>query len=166
MFSSLFSKIPVALLFGFCSNALFAQPGLGPRSARQDSEKVEALRVAFMTEALKLTTSEAEVFWPMMREHQLEMKSAQTEMDSLRSNMQESSQLTDAECWALLEHIQELQVEEITARGSWVKEVAEILGPQRAVQLPFLEERFRRRIFQELQNRSNHKGPTNRRGPR
>lgn len=166
MFPPLFSKTPVVLLFLCCSNSLFAQPSLGPKSARPDSEKVEALRVAFMTEALSLTTSEAEKFWPMMREYQLEMKADQTEMDSLRSKIQGTSQLSDVECWALLERIQELRAKEITAHGAWVREAAEILGPQRAIQLPFLEERFRRRIFQELQNRSNRPGPTNRRSPR
>lgn len=159
-------KISVALLFGFCSNALFAQPDMGPRGARQNSERFEALRMAFITEALDLTTAEAEVFWPVMREHQLEMKTAQSELDSLSANILEGSKLSDAECLVLMDRIHELRVEELTAHDAWIREVADILDPQRAVKLPILEERFRKRIFQELQNRSNPRRPSNRRGPR
>ncbi|MGB1075938.1 MAG: hypothetical protein ACPGYK_07085 [Flavobacteriales bacterium] len=122
--------------------------------------------MAFITEALDLTTAEAEVFWPVMREHQLEMKTAQSELDSLSANILEGSKLSDAECLVLMDRIHELRVEELTAHDAWIREVADILDPQRAVKLPILEERFRKRIFQELQNRSNPRRPSNRRGPR
>ena len=41
----------------------------------KQGEKVEALRIAYITEKLQLTAAEAQVFWPIFNEHQAKVKS-------------------------------------------------------------------------------------------
>lgn len=59
----------------FCSTTLFAQhppPGEGPpRPAR---ERVEAMKVGFLTQRLNLTSEEAKVFWPVYNKYQDELE--------------------------------------------------------------------------------------------
>lgn len=45
----------------------FAQPGKGPGAGRR-LEKIEAARVAFLTNRLSLTTEQAQKFWPLYNE--------------------------------------------------------------------------------------------------
>jgi hypothetical protein len=64
------------LVFLICfSTALFAQqppPGDGPpRPAR---ERVEAMKVGFLTQRLNLTPEEAKVFWPVYNKYQDELE--------------------------------------------------------------------------------------------
>jgi len=60
--------LPIVFLF-MLSHQVNAQPGGGPRD-----EKIEALRVAFITRQLELTSEEAKKFWPTYDQFQKEMQ--------------------------------------------------------------------------------------------
>ncbi|HRN71588.1 MAG TPA: hypothetical protein PLM81_00575 [Ginsengibacter sp.] len=44
------------------------------QAQRSQSEKIEALKIAFLTERLQLTSSEAQQFWPVYQSYQNEVK--------------------------------------------------------------------------------------------
>lgn len=59
--------LPFVILF-ISSFAYSAQ------AQRSQNEKIEALKIAFLTERLQLTSSEAQQFWPVYQSYQNEVK--------------------------------------------------------------------------------------------
>lgn len=125
---------------------------MGPPHGPQ-KERMEALRVAFFTEALELTAEDAEVFWPVMRAHQEELESLRASLDSLRDVAANPENLSREQALECLEAVERLQAEECAAKSAMLRAIAETLDPQRALQIPLIEDKFRRRIFEEVQNR-------------
>lgn len=146
-----------AILIGFNAGALRAQqrpmapPFGGPGAA--SGERMEALRIAFFTEALSLSPEDAEVFWPVMRMHQAELESIRLGLDSLREVISIPESLSNERAMSCIDAFNELHAEETAAKAAMLQAIADALGPQRALQIPLVEERFRRRILDEVQNR-------------
>ena len=60
-------------LLAFCSTTVFAQPqDEAPRKPAR--ERVEAMKVGFLTQRLNLTPEEAKVFWPVYNKYQDELE--------------------------------------------------------------------------------------------
>jgi hypothetical protein len=59
--------IALAAFITFLMIQSYAQPGTGDKQKRM--ERIEAQRVAFITDRLHLTPSEAQVFWPVYNEY-------------------------------------------------------------------------------------------------
>lgn len=53
---------------------LFLFFGIAKTYAQPTNERVQALKIAFITQRLQLTPAEAEKFWPVYREYENEMK--------------------------------------------------------------------------------------------
>lgn len=67
-----------------CTSTLFAQqppPGEGP--PKPGRERVEAMKVGFLTQRLNLTPEEAKVFWPVYNKYQ-------DELEALRKSRREN----------------------------------------------------------------------------
>jgi hypothetical protein len=74
-------RILTSLLFSIMSIATFAQedpepPQLDPKA----QEKINNLRIAYLTDKLGLTTEQAEKFWPLYREFAQERRQARAEL--------------------------------------------------------------------------------------
>lgn len=59
----------ISMILG-CVTYSFAQNGNG-----QKGEKIQALKIAFLTQKLNLTSSEAEKFWPVYNQYEEDIKS-------------------------------------------------------------------------------------------
>ena len=55
-------------LFAFAATSLFAQPAHGPEGMREKKEKMNAMRAAYITTELNLSTEDAQLFWPVYNE--------------------------------------------------------------------------------------------------
>jgi hypothetical protein len=123
------------------------------RPSGEQGVRMEALRVAFFTEALELSSEDAELFWPVMRAHQDDMESIRTELDSIRNIVALPQIVSDEQALACLEALERLHAQECAAKSAMLRSIAEVLGVQRALQIPVVEDKFRRRIFEEVQSR-------------
>ncbi len=62
--------IYTSLLLLFCTTLIFAQEDSGSRRGRQmDREKLQAARIAFLTNRLDLSSETAKDFWPLFTEY-------------------------------------------------------------------------------------------------
>lgn len=124
-----------------------AQPGR-PGSQRQDADRedrVQALRIAFFVEELELTASESTLFWPIWNNQQ---GSLRAHGDAVRAIERELATSTnDARSKQLLEELKSLRIEGIELRHNAVIELAEIVGYQRAAQIPQIEREFRSNLM-------------------
>ena len=115
------------LIFG-CISLARSQDETGPRG-----EKIQALKIAFITQKLQLTTAEAEKFWPVYNQYDNEIK-------GLRAGKNEN----------VLENEEQL----LNIRKKYKSSFEKILGPQKLNQLFIAERDFRNVLIRRLKNRN------------
>ena len=96
-------------------------------------EKIQALKVAFITQKLHLTPSEAEKFWPVYNQYE-------NEITQLRANKRDGDVLDNEE--KLLD-----------IRKKYKPSFEKILGPERLNDLYNAERDFRKVLIQRLKER-------------
>jgi hypothetical protein len=103
----------------------------------QRGEKIKALKIAFITQKLQLTSAEAEKFWPVYNQYDNEIR-------QLRSNNRNGD---------VLENEQKL----LGTRKKYKSSFEKILGPQRLNDLYNAERDFRNVLIRRLKEQRQHK---------
>ena len=99
------------------------------------SEKVEALKIAFLTQKLQLTSAQAEKFWPVYNEYEAELQSVRKE--------NKSGDMLDGE--------QKL----LDTRKKYKDSFEKILGAQKVNTLYSAEKEFRTILIKRLKDKRN-----------
>ncbi len=100
----------------------------------QQREKIQALKIAFITQRLQLTSAEAEKFWPVYNDYENEIK-------SLRANNKDGDVLDNEE-------------KLLNIRKKYKPSFEKILGPEKMNQLFIAEKEFRNVLIKQLKNRN------------
>ena len=109
-----------------------AQDEKGPRA-----EKIQALKIAFITQKLQLSSTEAEKFWPVYNDYENEIK-------NLRANNKNGDVLDNEE-------------KLLNIRKKYKPSFEKILGAQKLNQLFNAERDFRNILIRRLKSRNQHK---------
>lgn len=149
----------LALLGTFClcmvSTAL-SQPG----SPRASSQRMESLRIAFMTERLSLTAEESKVFWPIQEAFETQME-AQRDALNAKKDAFDATEVSDAELRDFVDALAQQRKDMVDLESKYLLEVAAVLGADRALMLPDMQRELARRIRERMG--AGRKGPS---GPR
>jgi Skp family chaperone for outer membrane proteins len=137
----------VVILFSIVS---IAQPN------KEKIEKVKALKVAYITKELNLSTTEAEKFWPVYNaydEKQFELR--HTKMKTIMKRLKDDGldKLSDKEAATVLSEMESIDEELLTLRKKFVKDAKEIIGAKKVLQLKKVEEEFTRTLFKQYKGR-------------
>lgn len=130
-----------------------AQPG----TQRPSSERLEALRIAFMTEQLALTPEESKAFWPL---HEAFEASMEAHREAMRVDKEQfdPSKSSASEFRLFLEGLAEQRKAMVDLESQHMLEVSTLLGAERALKLP----EMKRELAASLRDRMNTQG---RQGP-
>ena len=109
-----------------------AQDDTGPKA-----EKIQALKIAFITQKLQLSSAEAEKFWPVYNEYENEIK-------NLRAGNKNGDVLDTEE-------------KLLNIRKKYKPSFEKILGEQKLNQLFSAERDFRNVLIRRLKNRNQHR---------
>ena len=138
-----------------------------PKDLEKRKEKIDALRVAFITTEVSISPEEAAAFWPIYNE--LSEKMFTLEMEDRKSRkkaMKNKETLSDKE----LENVIQAHFRRELQRAQLKKEYHErlklVLPIQKLALVYDAEFEFRRELMKELKNREGKKGDGNRRPPR
>ena len=106
----------------------------------QRGEKIQALKIAFITQKLSLSAEEAQRFWPVYGQYENEIKSilAQSANDDVIENDESL----------------------LNIRKKYRPEFAKIIGQDRTNRLFIAEREFRKVLIQNLKNRNNQQRPS------
>ncbi|MBN1338835.1 MAG: hypothetical protein JXA03_05890 [Bacteroidales bacterium] len=154
---TLFVICNVVFLSFITGCSLYAQ---GPEVMEEKKEQLKAHRIAFITERLRLTPEEAQRFWPVYNQHEMEREE---EMKSFRKRFKYDPEdipgLTDQEAEvfidARLEHEQKL----LDLRKKYNVQLKEVLSPQKIVILYEVENEFRKELLRKLGEFQDRKRP-------
>lgn len=117
----------------FCGSSLLrAQNDDGSKRG----EKVQALKIAFITQKLELTAEEAQKFWPVYGQYENELKAV----------------LANSSNEDVIDNDERL----LNVRKKYRPEFTKLLGQARMNTLFAAEKEFRRILLQRLKSRNNH----------
>ena len=127
------------------SQFTFAQP-----SAKK--EKIESLKVAFITEKLALTPDEAKVFWPIYNQYQ-------DELDALNKNKRAEKKvlakgleaMTDKEIEEYLDEILAIGQQKVDMQRKYNGKFKTVLSIKKVAKLYKSEEEFKRELLKKIQ---------------
>ena len=136
------------ILLLFIGTSLYAQ--------RPNHDKIKAFKVAYLTEQLDLTASEAEKFWPIYNNfekniQELRQKERQQLFAPIKN--QHIENLTNDEANELIDKMIMLKTQELQYQKELIIELRNVIAPQKIIQLKKAEKEFNKKLLERLKNR-------------
>lgn len=124
--------------------------------AQQKRERIKALKVAYITEELNLTSDEAAKFWPLYNAY--EDKQREFRQEKLRSYMDridggEIDKMTDKDATVFLNQMENTEDELYQSRKKFASSLKGILPPIKIIRLKKAEEGFNRKLLKQYRNK-------------
>ena len=146
------SKI-LPLLIAFISLNVIAQDG---PIIRKKKEQIKALKVAFITNELALTSDEATKFWPLFNtfeEKQQEIKKQKLKGYLKRVDDSSFDNLSEKEATTMLAQMESTEDELYQLKKKFISNLKGIISPIKILKLKKAEENFNRKLLQQYRDR-------------
>ncbi|MEP2278563.1 hypothetical protein [Maribacter sp.] len=117
---------------------------------KQDWEKINTLKVAFITEKLSFSTKEAQDFWPVYNEYQEKRNTLRKKSyNQVRGKIKDVDTLTEKEAENLLAlHIQ-IEEEEEALDTSFLNKISKVITAKKTLLLLRSEDEFKRQLMKQ-----------------
>lgn len=143
----------ITLFILFMSLSTLAQQG-----PKHKKEQIKALKVAFITDELKLTPDEAAKFWPIYnafedKQRDLRHEKMRSYMDRINSG--ELDKMNDKEATNFLNQMEATEDEMYQLRKKFIASLKTALPPIKIIKLKSAEEDFNRKLLKQYRE----KGP-------
>ena len=153
--NNLFSKVFIILLMLFFSVNSFAQ-GRGERQQGNMRQKIEAQKVAFITNKLDLTPEEAQSFWPFYNEFEIKRKSIQEELVSGPPPPPEKIwQMSDKEAEEMIQGYFLKAQTMLDLKIEFYEKIKNAISVKKILILFEAEKEFKRILFERIQEHRN-----------
>ena len=137
------------VVFGLCTGVVLA--GLLPGAAGAQEEWLELLRsdiktekVALLTEAMEFTPEEAEIFWPIYREYDLELaKLGDTRLALIKDFAANYENMTEAKAKELAQKTFKLDADRLKLQQKYYQKVEKALSATEAARFIQVERQIR-----------------------
>jgi hypothetical protein len=133
-------------------------------AAQEDEslKKVEAARIALITERLELTPEQAEKFWPVYREYVAKRQELRREYMAARRNVN-GKEISEEESRKLLEKGLQLKERQVALDKTYSERLNNVITNRQILQLRRAEEDFRQMLLERLERRRDARDRMNRR---
>lgn len=141
-------KILLLCVVIFTVNFSFGQRG--PRG------KVKALKIAYITEQLDLSTKEAQQFWPIYNEHEEAMENLKrNERKSIRAIKEANGleNISEQEAEDFLTNYVSTEEKKFLARKQLIKNLSNVIPNKKILKLVKAEMDFNKRLLKQLRDR-------------
>ena len=132
-------------VLGFVMCLTFSLNSLA-QDPRNRSEQIEAIKVAFITSKLDLTTEEAQKFWPVYNNYQKEFLELMRKRKEVRDK-------TDADPDDMINADLSYESKMLELKKKYKKLYAKAIPPQKILSLYQAEREFREHLIKQLHNR-------------
>ncbi|MBI1317210.1 periplasmic heavy metal sensor [bacterium] len=137
---------------------VLAQPGAPP--PHEESEKVKALRTAYITQKLNLTVAESEKFWPIYNEFQQNVNAQhRRRFDAMRKVQDEQETLTDAQFEELVKQSMDAEEKIAALRKTYHERFRKVLSAKKVALMYAAEVDFQRKVIQQIHKRAERGRP-------
>lgn len=148
----------IFLLFGLFTAIAQQRPEPKP------GERIEQLKIAFLTRQIDLTPDEARQFWPLYNNYQkILVEQRDNQLETMREMPADFEAMTDADINQMVDSRMS-QAETIhKARVEFLLSIREFLPPVKVARYFRAEEQFRRQALERLRERQEGRGGPGRR---
>ena len=146
------SKI-LPLFIAFISLNVIAQDG---PIIRKKKEQIKALKVAFITNELALTSDEATKFWPLFNafeEKQQEIKKQKLKGYLKRVDNDSFDNLSEKDATTMLSQMESTEDELYQLKKKFISNLKGVISPIKILKLKKAEENFNRKLLQQYRDR-------------
>ena len=144
------TKIILSIFFVIGGLVLFAQKG---PNAEAHKDKVETLKIAFFTNALELTSKEAQAFWPVYNNYQKELEDLRKERrEKMMKAKKGFDEFSDKEIEELVDGHIVFKQRELDIQKAYHAEFKSILAISKVARLYKAEEDFRKMLIKHLRD--------------
>ncbi len=137
----------IILLFVFYTSFSFSQN-------ESKNDKVEAMKIAFLTNKLNLTAKEAQLFWPLYNEYNQKMdvlrRAKKSEYDEIKSK---NSTPTDKEIESYMEEVFLTKQKELDLQKEYYNKYTKILSMKKVAQLYQAENQFKKELLRIIKDK-------------
>ena len=130
-------------------NSMIAQPPPPPDGP--GNEKIEALKIGFITKRLNLTPEESQKFWPVYNQYEAEKKEIRKSTIGTIKELKEDGDFTNAEAEAAIAKHLEFKSRDLELTKKYVAEFRKILPATKVAKLVTAEEHFKKMLMKQAQ---------------
>lgn len=128
------------------ATSLFGQKG----GWHKKNERIESMRIAFITDELELTVEEAQVFWPIFNKYENEKHQLRK---SKYANIKSNSELTDQDAKSKLDQLVSYEQKEYELKKDYIYQLQNILNAKKVLKLISLDKKFKEDLLKNLKSR-------------
>lgn len=144
-------------IFLLCTITAIAQDG-PPEShdapTPQQFEKIKALKTAHITNALELTSKQAEKFWPVYNTSQEKIKALHKKSRKFHKKAMENfEKLTESDAQKIVNESISLEHQLQNEKEKMLKNVMRTLSAKKAIQLQKAEHEFKRKLLRKMKGK-------------
>ena len=144
------TKILFPIIFLLVASLSFSQ------GFKEKREKVKALKVAYITEQLELTTDEAQKFWPIYntfddKQGELRHEKMKSILDRFKpGNVEKLSEKDASNSLAQMEKIEE---DLFNLKKKFIKDLQSVISAKKIIKLKKAEEDFNRELLKQMREK-------------
>jgi hypothetical protein len=140
----------------FLGTTVFSQNG---GQAQQKKEKIEAQKVAFMTQKLNLTPEESQKFWPVYDQYEAQ-KETINKTHHQQSKGYKNAELTDLQADSLI--TAEIQSEQslLDLKKEYIPKFKEVLPASKVAKIPEAERQFKEMLLKLVKEQKQQNAPS------
>ena len=144
------TKIIFPIIFLLVTSLSFSQ------GFKEKREKVKALKVAYITEQLELTTDEAQKFWPIYnafdeKQSELRHEKMRAILDRFKpGNVEKLSEKDASNSLAQMEKIEE---DLFNLKKKFIKDLQGVISAKKIIKLKKAEEDFNRELLKQMREK-------------
>ena len=144
------TKIIFPIIFLLVASLSFSQ------GFKEKREKVKALKVAYITEQLELSTDEAQKFWPLY--NAFDDKQAELRHEKMRAILDRFrpgsvDKLSEKEASALLVQMESLEENLFNLKKKFIKDLQGVISAKKIIKLKKAEEDFNRELLKQMREK-------------
>ena len=130
----------------------------------QDMKNIENYRIYKMSEYLELTPEQAETFFPLLRQHEKEMKTVKEEenvlYDELKAMQSGKEEASQEKLQDIMGKMQGLENRRMGLNQNFMKQSGKMLSPGQCAKIPTFEKDFRDHLKQQFIQKQKQQGKT------
>jgi Spy/CpxP family protein refolding chaperone len=125
------------------------------------AEKLNAQRVAFITEKLQLTPDEAQRFWPVYNEYRSKRMKIEQEKTALfrKYSLSRENEITDEEARQVADEYVSLEKKQADLLVEYNARFQKVLPPRKVLKLYRAEKQFTAYLLRQIRDRQRREGP-------
>lgn len=130
--------------------SIFGAQAQDDKNREQHRERIKAMKVAFITQEMKMDPELAQKFWPIYNKYECQ------KMDLHRrehEELKDTEALSEQEAEKMLTEYQEIEKEEYLIKKSLFTDLKKIISAKEIIQLHKLESDFNKKLLQEYRER-------------